>query len=266
MRRIRKIIGSNRQVPIIKEDTNNTIIKRGDKTDKISRINVRSENIPTLQRRDTRVNIQRNESKIISKVDPIWSGETVYIIGGGPSLVNFDWNQLIGKRTIAINKAIVSYPNADVLYWTDSRIYGWYKNEIDKFKGLKYTIRDHSSYSADSRILRKGNAFGLEESRDSLCHGNNSGYAAINLAYLFGVKKIVLLGYDMHNDGKQSHYHDGYPVPATGDNIYRDQFIPGFKVLADILKEKKVEVYNASMTSSLTVWPKISFEQALTLR
>jgi hypothetical protein len=27
-----------------------------------------------------------------------------------------------------------------------------------------------------------------------------------------------------------------------------------------------VEVYNASMTSSLKVWPKISFEQALSLR
>jgi hypothetical protein len=70
----------------------------------------------------------------------------------------------------------------------------------------------------------------------------------------------------MHNDGKRSHYHEGYPVPATGDNIYRDQFVPGFEILADLLKQKKVEVYNASMTSSLRVWQKISFEQALSLR
>ena len=268
MRRIRKIIGSDRLVPIIKENHNNsnTIIKKGNGSDKISRISVRAENIPTIQRRDAAVNIPRNESRAISKVDPIWAGETVYIIGGGPSLTDFNWDWLAGKKTIAINKAILSYPNADVLYWTDSRVYSWHKNEIDKFKGLKYTIRDHVSYSSDSKILRKGPKFGLEESRDTLCHGNNSGYAAINLAYLFGAKKIVLLGYDMRNDGTRGHYHEGYPVPVTGDNIYRDQFIPGFKILAEILKEKKVEVYNASMNSMLTVWPKISFEQALALR
>jgi hypothetical protein len=266
MRRIRKVIGTERMVPIIKEGGNNnvTIIKKGYNSTKIGRVNG-SNNIPTVQRRDANVNIER-QVKANTRVEPIWSGETVYIIGGGPSLIGFDWNRLIGKRTIAINKAILSYPMADALYWTDSRVYGWYKKEIDSFKGLKYSIRNHSSYPAGINILRKSNKFGLEEAKDALCHGNNSGYAAINLAYLLGAKRIVLLGYDMHNDGKKGHYHDGYPVPPTGDNIYRDQFIPGFQILADLLKEKKVDVYNASMTSSLRVWPKISFEQALSLR
>lgn len=266
MRRIRKVIGTERMVPIIKEGGNNsaTIIKKGYDNRKVGKVNV-GNNIPIVQRRDVNVNIERSH-KSTSRVEPIWSGETVYIIGGGPSLMGFDWNRLMGKRTIAINKAILSYPRADALYWTDSRVYGWYKKDIDSFKGLKYSIRNHSSYPADINILRKSNKFGLEEAKDALCHGNNSGYAAINLAYLLGAKRIVLLGYDMHNDGKRSHYHEGYPVPATGDNIYRDQFVPGFEILADLLKQKKVEVYNASMTSSLRVWPKITFEQALSLR
>jgi hypothetical protein len=266
MRRIRKVIGSERLVPIIKEGGNDaTIIKKGYNSARVGKVNVGGNNIPTIQRRDVNVNIERSNRATV-RVEPIWTGETVYIIGGGPSLIGFDWNRLIGKKTIAINKAILSYPKADVLYWTDSRVYGWYKKEIDSFKGLKYSIRNHASYPADINILRKSNKFGLEEAKDALCHGNNSGYAAINLAYLLGVKRIVLLGYDMHNDGKRSHYHEGYPVPATGDNIYRDQFVPGFEILADLLKQKKVEVYNASTTSSLRVWPKITFEQALSLR
>ena len=53
-----------------------------------------------------------------STIQPIWRGETCFIIGGGPSLADMDWNRLAGKRTIAINKALLSYPNADVLYWT----------------------------------------------------------------------------------------------------------------------------------------------------
>jgi hypothetical protein len=76
----------------------------------------------------------------ISKVSEIWKGETVYIIGGGPSLKDFKWEWLIGKITIAVNKAFYSYPNADILYWTDGRFYNWIKDDINKFKGTKYTI------------------------------------------------------------------------------------------------------------------------------
>jgi hypothetical protein len=263
MRRIRKVIGTERLVPIIKEGGNEvTIIKKGYNTNKVGKVSIKN-NIPVIQKRDINVNLKKSNN--IANVEPIWSGETVYIIGGGPSLIGFNWNILAGKKTIAINKAVLTYPTADVLYWTDSRVYGWYKKEIDSFRGLKYSIRYHSSYLADINVLKKGDKFGLNESKDALCHGNNSGYAAINLAYLLGAKRIILLGYDMHNDGKRGHYHDGYPVPITGDNIYRDQFIPGFQILADLLKQRNIEVYNASMTSSLKVWPKISFNQALSL-
>jgi hypothetical protein len=264
MRRIRKIIGNDRLIPIIKESSNNsTIIKKGYNSNKTGKVNVRSENIPSMSYNKVDVNIQRNSPKPISTVEPIWAGETVYIIGGGPSLIDFDWSKLSGKKTIAVNKSILSYPNADVMYWTDSRVYGWYKNEIDKFKGLKYSIRHNVTYTSDVKVLRKGNKFGLEDSKDAICHGNNSGYAAINLAYLLGAKRIILLGYDMRNDGKRGHYHDGYPVPITGNDIYKDQFIPGFNIIADLLKQKNVEVYNASMISALTAWPKISFDKAL---
>jgi hypothetical protein len=266
MRKIRKIIQPAKPVHIIKE-TNSAIVEKNYQKNTISKISIKTERTPNIQttkdRRFSRVNTAKPH---LYNVEPIWKGETVYVIGGGPSLIDFNWNSLIGKRTIVINKSILSYPGADVVYWTDSRVYGWYKNEINEFKGLKITIRNHASYSADIKVLKKGCKFGLEESKDSLCHGNNSGYAAINLAYLLGAKQIILLGYDMKNDGKQSHYHDGYPVPATGNNVYKDQFIPGFEILAGLLKDKNVKVYNASINSDLLVWPKISFEKALSLR
>jgi hypothetical protein len=265
VRRIRKIIGTDSVKPLIRQGGKVTIIKKGYDKRKESRTNA-PENIPVLPRKEHQTTLQRNQKFEISRIQPIWAGETVYLIGGGPSLAGFNWKGLIGKRTIAINKSILTYPQADALYWTDSRVYGWYKSEIDNFNGLKYTIRNHHTYSQDVKILKKGTAFGLEESNDTLAHGNNSGYAAINLAYHLGAKRIILLGYDMRNDGSKGHYHDGYPVPVTGDNIYRDQFMPGFGILSSILKEKKIEVYNASMTSALTVWPKITFDQALSFR
>lgn len=203
----------------------------------------------------------------ISRVQEIWKGETVYIIGGGPSLKDFNWNGLLGKKTIAINKAFYTYPNADILYWTDGRFYNWYKEDIDKFKGLKYTITPTNPVISESiNVLKRGQKLGLEKERDTLSHGNNGGYAAINLAYHLGAKRIVLLGYDMGNDGQRSHFHEGYPTHATGDKIYTSQFIPAIESLAPLLKNSGVEIYNASMTSRLTVFPKITFDKALSFR
>ena len=202
----------------------------------------------------------------ISAVQPIFRGKTCFIIGGGPSLSKIDWNRLAGKNTIAINKAFISYPNADVLYWTDSRFYSWYKNEIDQYKGIKYAIRFNATQNGEVQLLNRGIRFGLETRADTLAHGNNSGYAAINLAYHLGAKKIVLLGYDMGNVGGKGHYHEGYSSTRTTSNeIYQKQFIPGFTFIANELKKKNVEVWNGCHTSKLTVFPRISLEKALSI-
>jgi len=203
----------------------------------------------------------------LAKVEPIWNGETVYIIGGGPSLKDFKWEWLLGKKTIAINKAFYSYPQADILYWTDGRFYNWYKDDIDNFKGKKYTITPtYPGIAQDINVLKRGQKLGLEKERDTLSHGNNGGYAAINLAFHLGAKRIVLLGYDMGNNGTISHFHEGYPTHTTGDQIYKSQFIPAIESLGPLLKNAGIEVYNASMVSKLGVFPKITFEKAISFR
>jgi hypothetical protein len=201
-----------------------------------------------------------------STISKDFDGETVYIIGGGPSLKNFDFRSLAGSRTIAINKAILFNPQADVLYWTDVRFYTWYKNQIDNYKGLKFALKAGSQYSDDVKVLKKGKAHGIELDTQTLAHGNNSGYAAINLAYHLGAKRIILLGFDMGSDGSATHFHDGYPTKTAGDRIFHDKFLPGFKQLKSELKGTGVTVLNASPYSKLTVFPKITLEQALSFR
>ena len=201
-----------------------------------------------------------------STVPKLFPQETIYIIGGGPSLKNFNFKTLIGKKTIAINKAIIYHPTADILYWTDGRFYTWFKNEVDNFKGLKFALKPGSQYTHDIKILRKGKAHGIEEDPEILAHGFNSGYAAINLAYHLGAERIILLGFDMANDGKDTHFHDGYPTKSTGDQIYRDKFLPGFTQLKSELDPEGVTVLNASVYSQLTTFTKITIEQALSFR
>jgi len=195
-----------------------------------------------------------------------FEGETIYIIGGGPSLKNFNFSELKGLNTIAINKAVFFHQTADVLFWTDSRFYTWYKNDIDNFNGLKFSLKPGSQYTTDIKVLRKGVDHGLEKDPHVLAHGFNSGYAAINLAYHLGANRIVLLGFDMHNDGKDTHFHEGYPTQPAGDHIYKDKFLPGFKELERGLRADGITVFNASPYSSLNEFPKITLAQALSFR
>tara|TARA_R110001606_G_scaffold277614_1_gene425674 strand:- start:55 stop:855 length:801 start_codon:yes stop_codon:yes gene_type:complete len=199
-------------------------------------------------------------------VEKIFKDETVYIIGGGPSLKNFDFRKLIGSKTIAINKALLFHSQADVLYWTDSRFYSWHKNEIDNYKGLKFTIKTGGKYTTDIKILKKGKAFGIETDPQTVAHGNNSGYAAINLAYHLGASRIILLGFDMGGNSQSTHFHDGYPAKAAPDSMYKEKFIPGFNQLNSELKDSSISILNASPSSKLTVFPKITLEQALSFR
>ena len=207
-----------------------------------------------------------NDNIQYTTVEKIFKDETIYIIGGGPSLKNFDFSKLIGSKTIAINKALLFHSQADVLYWTDSRFYSWHKNEIDNYKGLKFTIKTGGRYTTDIKILKKGKAFGIETDPQTVAHGNNSGYAAINLAYHLGASRIILLGFDMGGNSQSTHFHDGYPAKAAPDSMYKEKFIPGFNQLNSELKDSSISILNASPSSKLTVFPKITLEQALSFR
>ena len=264
MRRIRKIKPGN--IPTPAQNNGITRIERGVRTSKVGKTNVAPASLP---KNPTKIDWSNRPSAAnwpYDSVKPLWLGETVYIIGGGPSLKGFEWSSLLGKRTIAINRAVQFWPQADACYWTDSRVYQWYKKDIDKFQGLKFTIRSGVPYEGTVYILKKGQKFGLESARDTLAHGNNSGYAAINLAVHLGAARIVLLGYDMGNDGKVSHFHEGYPTNATAEGIYKNEFIPGFTVLRELLYTKGIECYNASINSKLDVFPKVDLIRALSFR
>jgi len=260
-RKIRKVV----KITIPKEVSANgaSNISRG----KVGKNTIKRVKPPTVVNRDNSKYIQ-NGSKVkhtYTKIEPIWQGQTVYLIGGGPSLKGFEWNRLKGKKTIAINKALKFYPNADAVYWTDGRVYSWLEKEINNFKGLKYTIRA-KSYATKVNLLRRGKKFGLEKATNSIAHGNNSGYAAINLAIHLGAKRIILLGYDMGQTNQGSHFHDGYPVNATSAKIYKEQFIPGFDLLKKELAGKDIQIFNACPTSNLKTFPIITIEEALGFR
>jgi len=98
---------------------------------------------------------------------------------------------------------------------------------------------------------------------DKIHYGGNSGYQAINLAYLWGASRIILLGYDMQKTDGKTHWHGDHPKGLHKNPIMLS-WIKSFNRLADDLKDKSVEVVNATRTTALEAFRREPLRAALT--
>jgi hypothetical protein len=192
---------------------------------------------------------------MVKPINPTWKGETVYILGGGPSLASVDLDQLRDERVIVINRSFRLALWADILYFSDR---GWWLRDgaeaERRFMGELVTISDIDHPRV--RRLHNTGLTGLERDTTGLRNGTNSGYAAINLAYHLGAARIVLLGYDMRTVDGRTHAHGGYGVEAAVvSHVLSSRMLPYFDGLVDPLARAGVEVLNATEGSELKCWP-----------
>lgn len=183
-------------------------------------------------------------------------------IAGGPSAGDVNVEAIRGKaRVIAINNSYLLAPWADLVYFADYRWWEWHKDkpEFKSFAGQKVTIQGSGSLVPDPEvhILHNYGTEGLSEVPNGLMTGCNSGYQAINIAYLSGAARILLLGYDMHFRGRQSHWHGGHPLrdPENHYAMYAKLFNSSLKQL----RAANVEVINCCIDSLITAYPRRSF-------
>lgn len=200
-------------------------------------------------------------------VPPEWCGDTAFLLGCGPSLAHVPVHRLHGHgHIIAINDAFHRVPDAEVLYICDRKFWRKQRDRIaDTFTGRYLVTLDNILPGA--KTLRCTGAEGLETDPACLRHGSNGGYQAINLAYHFGARRIVLLGYDMHVVDGRGHWQEregDYVAPEAFQRTLENVMLPKFQSLAAPLTAAGVEVLNATPGSSLQVWPITRLEDVLT--
>jgi len=100
---------------------------------------------------------------------------------------------------------------------------------------------------------------------DTIAAGNSSGYQAINIAALYGCKRIILLGYDCQAqvvDNKcVTHWFGGHP-DKTDPSVFKDQ-LAWYKTLLPDLATHGIELINATRTTALDFFPRLPIEEAL---
>ena len=181
------------------------------------------------------------------QVPAIWEGGEVWILGGGPSvidcfnipldIVNDVKSKRIGleayspylaaihnKHVIGINVAYKLGSWVDICFFGDKPFYLTHKNGLAKFPNLIVTCAEFVGNKELSwikyleqeqrqnckAVLRKT---GISSKHTAVRWNNNSGASAISLARWLGAKKIILVGFDMKlGTDKAKHFHNEYAI------------------------------------------------------
>lgn len=212
--------------------------------------------------------------------DGSWGGKPCIIVGGGPSLRDFNWELLRGWRVIGVNRVYEKF-DPTIIFSMDTKFLRWilegkYGQEAtDAFarsKAYKVWLCTYNCKLPEEifilrvwKTYKQGFSAFPATMREGIGHGNNSGYGALNLAVCLGANPIYLLGFDMRyqSDGKKTstHWHDGHPIPHGPDTVRK--FIQYFQLAAIKTKEIGLEVINLNPDSLLPFFPKKPLAEVL---
>lgn len=165
-------------------------------------------------------------------------------------------------RAIAVSDAYRLMPWADVLYSCDAR---WWDFHTPSFAGEKWSSHEpgrNDKVDAARRHglhLVRGSGGNIFRTDHQIAYGSNSGFQAINLAVLFGARRIVLVGFNMSGP----HFFGSHPRPLINSNPR--SFVSAFAAAAARMPAG-LEIVNATPGSALRCWPQVDLAAVLAER
>ena len=212
-------------------------------------------------------------------IPELWQGQTVFILGGGPSLSNVNFDLIKGRRVLAVNNSygdpVKNEKGETICYeprhWVDAVWYGdvrwleWHKEGMKKFSGLIGSCASGHDNKKGIIHYKRGRQYGLEKRRGYVAWNRSSGASAIDFAFHLGAKTVVLLGYDMRRvDGKKN-WHDDHKSgpPNDGSKDPYDRFLIPFQYINRDARERGFKIINCTPDSAIQVFPIMSLEDYL---
>jgi hypothetical protein len=194
-------------------------------------------------------------------------------IGTGPSLTmqQVEIARKKGYTLAGCNRVGLDVPDLAVLYGCN---YDFWAVYADRLKGPaeKWTTNRVAAETFWLNWIDEKDAQGLSTDLRYVHHGHGSGYSLVNLVYLLGATRIVLLGYDCkyaHDyDGKQRtigslprHYFGEYepelqhwPSVSVREGVHV-QLVELYKSVA---RQAAVEIINCTPDSAIECFPQVN--------
>ncbi len=198
--------------------------------------------------------------------------DKIICVASGPSLTaeqGFRISCASGWKVIAVNNSWERVPMADVLYACDQRWWTLYHEQVAKrFQGECWTGDRWAAHKYGLCHVQLYDNPGLSLQQGIIHSGGNGGYQAVNLAYQFGAKRIILVGYDFQRTYGMDHWHGAHvkelgelPGSDSSDDIH--DWVRRFRALAHDLQDLNVRLINCSIESALDMVPRDSLDNEL---
>jgi hypothetical protein len=202
--------------------------------------------------------------------------DTIVCIGTGPSLTleQIDTARQKGFALYGCNKVHEIVPDLQLLYGCNEAFWVHYWDSVKDHPCEKWTTNKAAADKFGLNWIAEKNKTGLSVDSTYIHHGHGSGYSLLNLAYLKGAKRIVLLGYDLkyasdyNGHARQvgsgpRHYFGEYPSELQHwPKVHVEKGI--HTVLCDLYQsvadQGLVEIINCTADSALTCFPKMGIE------
>lgn len=199
------------------------------------------------------------------RVPRIWEGGDCYILGGGPSLRAVDVNRLRGHRVIAINNAFKLGDWIEVCLFRDAPWWRRYGSQVLEWPGLRVTIGREYLGIPGLKVLQHEGGLGITLDPCKLRWNVSTGGAALNLAVHLGVKRIVLLGYDMQKGatGENNWHEENRPHTKEARFDPYPRFLQAFPSIKADLERLGIKCLNATDGGCLETFPRVSLEDLL---
>ena len=234
---------------------------------------------------------------MVWNVPGLWKDGDCWIIGGGPSMPRqfkvpesvirsvMTWavrpsaysdylEPIHNKHVIGVNNAYQIGDWIDICFFGDSSWYLVHRQALAKWKGIKATCCHRFSHRKETDMegikflsKDKGKRHGISTGLNTVSWNGNSGAAAISLAVHLGVKRILLLGFDMNLDENQiSHWHGAHNKVQHNHKRKSPPFtrhLMGFPEIAKDAKKLEVEILNVNPKSAINDFRKVELKDVL---
>lgn len=191
--------------------------------------------------------------------DGLWRGQRCFVLGGGPSLADFDLSKLRDELTVGVNMAFLLNPTVNLV--TDLRFMQQLSEDPrwKEYKGLKLWLYSgqrawKNAFPDVTRVnecVRERKPAWSRTFGEGIYRGTNAGIAALNLATVLGADPVYLLGYDLAaSNGKTANWHSEYKEKWTQQDSVYLRYIQDFKARKDS-GAIKARVVNVNMDSGL---------------
>ena len=230
----------------------------------------------------------KTESFRLKAFHDLHQGEDCFLIGNGPSLNKMDLRLLNDYYTIGLNKIFLLFERTGLKIDYHVCVNRFVIEQCSQ-DFLKMNCPSFISYKNRTDVLEKNEKVYFlgdihskwkffEDIGTGISQGSTVTYAALQIAYYMGFKRVFLIGVD-HNFVQKGTPHKIETMKGDDNNHFDPNYFKGMKwQLPDLAGSEKAyrlakkhfeqnnrQISDATVDGKLNIFPKMKFEEALSI-